>query len=329
MATMHWFRKGLRLHDNPALLEACRRDKPVYPVFVLDPHFLDESRVGVLRMSFLLQALSDLHASLARLGSRLYVLQGTPEAELSSAMERWQVDLLTYEKDTEPYAVARDAAMDATAAAAGVKVSAHTSHTLHPPTAYLKGGTGPPPTSYTQFQQRFAAAGVPPSPLESPEAVPPGAKEEGRYHVPSLEDIGYSPAAADQRELFPGGETEGLRRLSKCLARPAWIASFEKPKTSPNSLQASTTGLSPYFKFGCVSPRKAYHEFSAIVERAGARASRPPVSLVGQLMWREFNYLLGSVTPNWGQMQGNPLCRQIPWDCDPALLAAWENAQTG
>ena len=32
--------KGLRLHDNPALLEACRDAQHVYPVFVIDPHFI-------------------------------------------------------------------------------------------------------------------------------------------------------------------------------------------------------------------------------------------------------------------------------------------------
>lgn len=35
-----WFRHGLRLHDNPALLEAirCDRDRKVtfYPVFIFD-----------------------------------------------------------------------------------------------------------------------------------------------------------------------------------------------------------------------------------------------------------------------------------------------------
>ena len=88
---VHWFRKGLRLHDNPALLRACEAAATVYPgetlnvvacilkralgcsgstpswdrarrllraaVFVLDPWFVSEDRVGVNRMRFLLEAL--------------------------------------------------------------------------------------------------------------------------------------------------------------------------------------------------------------------------------------------------------------------------------
>lgn len=35
--------QGLRLHDNPALLAACEGAERVYPVFVIDPHFLQQS----------------------------------------------------------------------------------------------------------------------------------------------------------------------------------------------------------------------------------------------------------------------------------------------
>lgn len=37
MAAIHWFRKGLRVHDNPALMAACRGSTNLYPVFILDP----------------------------------------------------------------------------------------------------------------------------------------------------------------------------------------------------------------------------------------------------------------------------------------------------
>lgn len=61
---IHWFRKGLRLHDNPSLLEAISKSTRVYPVFILDPHFAKPSIVGVNRYSFLLESLRDLDTSL-------------------------------------------------------------------------------------------------------------------------------------------------------------------------------------------------------------------------------------------------------------------------
>ena len=56
-----------------------------------------------------------------------------------------------------------------------------------------------------------------------------------------------------------GGETEALNRLDRHLERKAWVASFAKPKMTPQSLYASPCGLSPYLRFGCLSTKQFYH----------------------------------------------------------------------
>lgn len=66
---VHWFRKGLRLHDNPALMAALRDCRELYPVFILDPQ-LHNQRVGVNRCRFLIGALKELDCSLRKLNSR-------------------------------------------------------------------------------------------------------------------------------------------------------------------------------------------------------------------------------------------------------------------
>ena len=103
-----WFRKGLRLHDNPALIEACRSSSKVYPVFIIDPWFAKPDIVGINRYAFLLDSLKDLDISLKKLGVRLYVLKGKPEEQLPKYLDKWNITLLTFEKDTEPYACIRD-----------------------------------------------------------------------------------------------------------------------------------------------------------------------------------------------------------------------------
>lgn len=47
--SIHWFRKGLRLHDNPALVEAVRGAGTVRCVYFLDPWFAGSSNLGVNR----------------------------------------------------------------------------------------------------------------------------------------------------------------------------------------------------------------------------------------------------------------------------------------
>lgn len=85
--SLMWFRKGLRLHDNPALEYAAKGSKFLYPVFVIDPHYMEpdstafspgSSKAGLNRIQFLLESLVDLDLSLKKLGSRLLVLKGDP-----------------------------------------------------------------------------------------------------------------------------------------------------------------------------------------------------------------------------------------------------------
>lgn len=67
---IHWFRKGLRLHDNPALMAALKDCKQLYPVFILDPYLHNNACVGINRWRFLIGALKDLDGSLRKLNSR-------------------------------------------------------------------------------------------------------------------------------------------------------------------------------------------------------------------------------------------------------------------
>lgn len=135
------------------------------------------------------------------------------------------------------------------------------------------------------------------------------------------------------------------------------VATFEKPKGNPCKIDnPDTTVLSPYLKFGCVSPRTFYTELLKVYASV-KNYTKPPVSLLGQLYWyvlstcnvcicllifvlvqcarammvarREFFYTVGYHTPNFDKMEGNPICKQIPWSEDEELLKAWEEAQTG
>ncbi len=53
--------------------------------------------------------------------------------------------------------------------------------------------------------------------------------------------------------------------MAEHLADKEWVAAFEKPKGNPAAFKkAATTCLSPYLKFGCVSPRLFYSQLIAV-----------------------------------------------------------------
>lgn len=58
------------------------------------------------------------------------------------------------------------------------------------------------------------------------------------------------------------------------------------------------------------------------------RKARPPLSLHGQLLWRDFFYCASTNNPNFDRMVGNPICVQIPWDKNVQALSKWANVNT-
>ncbi|RKP17834.1 hypothetical protein ROZALSC1DRAFT_23821 [Rozella allomycis CSF55] len=76
MDAICWFRKGQRLHDNPALLIKCEK---LLPIFIIDPHYAKSDRISVNRWLFMLESLTDLDSNLKKIGSRLFVFRGNPK----------------------------------------------------------------------------------------------------------------------------------------------------------------------------------------------------------------------------------------------------------
>ncbi|WP_459806161.1 deoxyribodipyrimidine photo-lyase, partial [Herbidospora sp. RD11066] len=75
---MHWFRKDLRLHDNPSLCESLVNCRTFRAVYILDPVSAKAAKVSANRWKFLLECLTDLDKSLRKCGSRLHVIRGQP-----------------------------------------------------------------------------------------------------------------------------------------------------------------------------------------------------------------------------------------------------------
>lgn len=135
--------------------------------------------------------------------------------------------------------------------------------------------------TYQKFISVLEKLGRPAEALDGPKTVADLCKttfSPSEFLVPSLEELKVVTSNLGPH-LYLGGETESLNRLEKYMKKQVtieieanygldrksqffhqdWICKFSKPDTSPNSLEPSTTVLSPYLKFGCLSPRLMYH----------------------------------------------------------------------
>uniref|UniRef100_A0A8C3LCD2 Photolyase/cryptochrome alpha/beta domain-containing protein n=1 Tax=Chrysolophus pictus TaxID=9089 RepID=A0A8C3LCD2_CHRPC len=325
--TIHLFRKGLRLHDNPALLAALQSSEVVYPVYILDRAFMTSAmHIGALRWHFLLQSLEDLRSSLCQLGSCLLVIQGEYESVVRDHVQRWNITQVTLDEEMEPFYKEMEANIRALGEELGFEVLSLMGHSLYNTQRILELNGGTPPLTYKRFLHILSLLGDPEMPVRNLTAEdfqrcsPPELGLAECYGVPLPTDLKIPPESISP---WRGGESEGLQRLEQHLANQGWVASFTKPKTVPNSLLPSTTGLSPYFSMGCLSVRSFFYRLSNIYAQA-KHHSLPPVSLQGQLLWREFFYTVASATPNFTKMAGNPICLQIRWYEDAERLHRWK-----
>jgi cryptochrome len=193
----------------------------------------------------------------------------------------------------------------------------------------------PVPQARTDWVAKFEKPATDPSalilPLSAPRTAPANpfdaakkcvAARDAPMHARRDAHAAVCCRAAEARK----GKGKGAAEDGGCADAGAACA-VPSPAVSA-LLTPSTTALSPYLKFGCVSSRLFASRVRAVYASAASH-SAPPVSLLGQLLWRDFYYAVALGTPRFDAMAGNPICRQVPWGADAALLAAWEHGRTG
>lgn len=132
----------------------------------------------------------------------------------------------------------------------------------------------------------------------------------GDFAVPTLEELGCKAATTPHH----GGETVALEMLEKLISNENYTATFEKPKTAPTDFHPqATTLLSPHLHFGSLSVREFYWRVQDAVDKFSGKASQPPVSLTGQLLFRDMYFgAQAALGHSFAQTKYNSHCRRNP-----------------
>jgi deoxyribodipyrimidine photo-lyase len=323
-----WFRRDLRVADHPALLAALAAADQVVPTFVVDRTLLGGGPSGPNRRAFLLGALQALARDLEALGGRLLVLEGDPVAVVPDLARQVAAGAVYCSLEHTPYARRRDAAVERALRAGGRAL-----HAL--PGLYLsdfyevRKSDGDPFRVYSPFA-RAAKAAAWDDPLPAPTRVPvPDALVRG--------EVGGAAGGFDLDgavELTPPDPAVALDRLR-------WFVDnrVDGYGRGRNHLAADgTSRLSPYLRFGLVSPRQVA---AAVVGDpvAGARGRRTAEhprragdreTFVNELLWRDFYAYVLYHQPEssaWEHMR--PEFARFQFEDDPEGLAAWREGRTG
>jgi deoxyribodipyrimidine photo-lyase len=258
--TIMWFRRDLRLEDNPALCAALAEAEgdETYPVFVLDPALLGPA--GPARTVFLTGCLDALDE---RLDGRLTVVAGDPTDVIPRLAKRVKAEAVAVAADFGPYGRKRDRAVEQALESDGRRVvRCGTPYAVEPGMVRSKGGE--PYKVYSPFYRAWRDHGW---------ATPIAAPSLGALAGP----IGRKAARPKDKppaELPPPGETAAEQRLAAFL-RHADRYADQRDRPARDG----TSRLSPYLKYGCLHPRQ-------VLDRLGRTSGEE--AFRREIAWREF-----------------------------------------
>jgi deoxyribodipyrimidine photo-lyase len=324
---IHWFRRDLRLSDNSALAAALQTNAPVLPLFIFDPALLSGERFSCARLAFMLKGLYVLAEALEKFGGNLFIRHGDPQVVLPRLVDEVGAQAVYWNRDYSPYARRRDAALEQTLA---VPVFSFDDLLLHAPDTVRKDD-GQPYTVYTPFWRRWASL---------PKPAPISARlERGRFYssgaadpgsLPTLADLGCADAIA----VPEAGERTAQRRLAAFVEQDIFQYADRRndlvaePFADPPP--KGTSYLSPYIRFGMLSPRQLYAAAAEARSAASSQSSRASAETwIGELAWREFYIHILHHFPQVLNTSFRPEYEAVEWRSAPAELKRWQAGQTG
>ena len=325
-----WFRRDLRLADQPALAAALACDAYVVPCYIHAP--LEEAPwpPGAASRWWLHGALESLDAGLRALGSRLVLRIGATDAELDRLIAETGATAVYWNRLYEPAVIARDARVEANLRARDIDAHSENAALLAEPwTVGTKTGT--PFRVFTPFWNALARQldQVPP-PIPAPASLPRVPRSIESRALAGLDlapKLGWAAGMAAAWNPTEAGAQEQLERLTE-----ETVAGYREHRDLPG--HAGTSRLSPYLHFGQLSPRQVLH---ALRPRSPARRSRrarklpaPAVdAYLRQIGWREFAHHLLYHFPHTAELPFQPEFTRLPVRRDPAALHAWQRGRTG
>jgi len=308
-----WYRRDLRVHDHPALEAARAGVDRLVPVFCLDDRLLHGRHASGPRTQFLLECLRALDAALAERGSRLVVRHGPPERELAALVRETDADAVHFSADVTPYARRRGRLVREALASEAVELRAHPGLYAVDAPGEIRTRQGRPQTVFSPYHRAWLATGRR-EPLGAPRRLPPLPAKLAKGRLPTLATLGLEQEVA---EPAAGGEVAGRERM-----RAFFGGGVREYADDHDALgRDNTSRLSPYLRFGCVSPRELEQR---LPRGKGADAFRR------QLCWRDFYAQLLLHHPGNARHEFRAKYRDaIDWNGSEEDFDAWREGRTG
>lgn len=327
-----WFRRDLRLADQPALHHAVARHARIIPVYVYAPDEEAPWQPGAASRWWLHHALAALADSLGRLGSPLVIRQGDSLTSLRALIAETGAAAVYWTRLFEPAAIARDRRIKEALRGDGLIAESFNAALLFEPWE-LKTGAGEP---YRVFSPMWKNAGekLRLSLAQGRAPLPAPVVLRGADVAPAslpLAALGLLPTIAWDQDFYrhwQPGEASAQGRAERFFAGAAGHYREQRDRPAVDA----TSSLSPHLHFGEISPLQLACRAADYERRAEAGAIANAEWYLRELGWREFSHQLLYHYPDTASEPMYPRYAAFPWretQDAAADLRAWQLGRTG
>ena len=307
------FRRDLRLHDNTALIEACKDSKVVIPSFFLDERLL-ESKSNKYRpnaLQFMFESLRELNDELLKKGSRVYFFYGKNFFdEFKNLLNNEKIDAVYTNEDYTPFSKKRDLQLKKICDEIGVEFKSFFDLLLVRPGEVLTNDNSPFKVFTPFFKKARTKIIRKPKKNIFDNFYQKKISNEKNSKILSSFSVNFN------NDLFQkGGRSNAVKTLKN-------IDNFKKYNQDRNIPYINgTTGLSAHLRFGTISIR----EFYWVIRNKLGQSSQ----LITEIFWRDFYSHLAYFFPHVFGSEFNMKYQSLEWENNIEKFSKWCSGETG
>jgi deoxyribodipyrimidine photo-lyase len=315
-----WFRRDLRLSDQPALAAALASGAPIIPLYILDDDTPKHRKMGAASRWWLHHSLKALDQDLQKLGSRLILRAGKSDEILCALAAETNASAIHCIRHYEPWWRNAEKAV-ANGLGEGCSLICHDGNYLLPAGA-VTTGSGGQYKIYTPFMRALWQHMPPPAPLAPPTHVDTPENWPASDNIVAWNLLPTKPDwSSDMVRMWTPGAAGAKDRIEAFVDK----ARFYDEKRNLPSVEGSSF-LSAHLHFGEISAAACWH--------ATMQAGGSVDVFLKELVWRDYAQNVIVQMPEYGAKNARDAFDKLPWRdlSDPAVKAdfvAWTKGQTG
>jgi len=323
-----WFRRDLRIHDNPALDWVGENSDAVIPVYIYSPEEEKPWVPGAASRWWLHHSLLTLQNALVEHGLKLQFFSGCSETVIRKILAETGAESLVFNRLYEQHLAVRDAEIK-NSLQDNVDIVSFDSSLFFPPGSLLNNQQLPYRV-FTPFYKKIR----PQLSLANFSEDSPGTRLAALGSVTSgsgqtLDSLALLDANNWHQKLashWCPGEERAYDLLDRFIDDA--VDHYDVKRDLP-AVEA-TSRLSPYLHFGEITPRQIHAALWPLLEGArGAKAAGSAEVFLKQLIWREFAHNVLWHFPQTSILPMNKRYENAFWRSDEADFEVWTRGETG